>query len=1497
MSLPAILSRIIGHFRPSPGPPVWGSGPMASSGLILLTCVHLVMDHHLSFPPILSAIIGHFASDPRPSFFWGMPLTAPTACWALVALIVVDLLIDHQYDLAVQALGMELRVAGCSLIYRKPAATILFKTNHSVFFAIDDHTISENSRRDTSPMRPLCIALILSRFPLPPDSSLAELSSNQALMGGACLALAIGTYALFQHSYAFCMAHIAMKMKVAACALLFRKEEEYYEWEELKVLEEVELISALSLERMVQPFILGRLISYFKADSPMSLEDGLYACSHLIGVQVVSLVFYHTNQFNIFHWGMRVRVACCTIIYRKALRLSKTALGDTTVGQVVNLLSNDVNRFDTACIFLHHLWVGPLLTVIVTYFLYDLIGLSSLIGVAVLLAFIPFQVYLGKKTSELRLKTALRTDERVRLMNEIISGIQVIKMYAWERKEIQQIRGSTYIKGVLLSFIIFHTRIALFCSILAYVLSGHAISAEKVFVVTAYFNILRQSMTVFFPQGIGMTAEALVSVNRLQKFLLYDETQVAPPQHTSPPFSEDKAPSSPLYEDTITSLPHNGETVTSMPSNQDTVTSVTGNGKTPSQTGIFIKNIKAKWLPDQPDYTLNDITLDVKPGNLVAVIGPVGSGKSSLFQAILRELPVLEGNIEVAGSISYASQEPWLFAGSVRSNILFGLPMEKNRYRRVVKVCALKEDFAQLPSGDRTLVGDKGVSLSGGQRARISLARAVYKRADVYLLDDPLSAVDAHVGRHLFEDCITGFLKEKTVMLITHQIQYLTHVDHVMLLEKGSVEAFGTTTQLLASGLDFTQLLDAPEEEDKAENEVDDNASGTLLHPRQSSVRSVASSIDDMGNYEELLGDQEMRSTGGISSHVFKSYFLAGGSVLFLFYMFLTFVFTQVFASGSDYWITYWVNSEEAAGSNSTNHSTAHSVISGETSELLVPASPLLFNLPLTRLDFIYLFTAITITMVILTVIRSMAYVRMCMRASMRLHNQMFDSITQATMYFFNKNPSGRILNRFSKDIGAIDELLPNILIDLFQIGIIVVVGVVNYWLLIPTFIILVVFYVLRVYYLSTSRSVKRLEGITRSPVFSHLSASLQGLTTIRAFEAQPVLIKEFDNHQDLHSSAWYMFIASNRAFGFWLDAVCLVYIALVTFSFFVTGKHFFGGDVGLAITQAIGLTGMFQWGMRQSAEFVNQMTSVERVLEYSNIEKEPPLESALEHKPPPGWPDQGRIEFNSMSLRYGPAEPPVLKNLTFTIQPREKVGIVGRTGAGKSSLIQALFRLAINEGSIRIDSIETSSLGLHDLRARLSIIPQEPVLFSGSMRKNLDPFDEYPDAVLWNALEEVELKPMVQEMAGGLNTKMSEGGTNFSVGQRQLVCLARAIIRNNRVLVMDEATANVDPQTDTFIQKTIRDKFALCTVLTIAHRLNTVMDSDKVLVMDAGNLVEFDHPHVLLQNEKGIFHGMVEKAGRGTAEHLHRIAAENYKNKYFSKPTNEQPSEDKKDL
>ncbi|KAI5635385.1 ABC transporter domain-containing protein [Phthorimaea operculella] len=682
-------------------------------------------------------------------------------------------------------------------------------------------------------------------------------------------------------------------------------------------------------------------------------------------------------------------------------------------------------------------------------------------------------------------------------------------------------------------------------------------------------------------------------------------------------------------------------------------------------------------------------------------------------------------------------------------------------------------------------------------------------------------------------------------------------------------------------------------------------------------------------------------NSSSVSSKVYGAYLKASGNYCTVTVMVLVAVLAQLLGSGSDWWTSYWVNLEEANPGHALN-----ATLQRQTNA--TPALELSNNLTqtlqedtyfptvgLSRYQCIYIYTAMVVSLVVVSLLRSFMFFSMAMRASTRLHNNMFSAITRAPMRFFHVNPSGRILNRFSKDMGAVDEVLPSALLDVLQIGlsligIVVVVAAVNYWLLVPTVAIGLVFYLLRIFYLASSRSIKRLEGVTRSPVFSHLNATLQGITTIRAFGAQEALIREFDNHQDLHSSAWYLFIASSRAFGFWLDLVCVVYIAVVTLSFLVLGKdQEQGGNVGLAITQAMGLTGMFQWGMRQSTELENQMTSVERIQEYSHIESEPPLQSEPSKKPPPSWPDKGRLQFRHLFLYYSPGEPAVLKDLTLTIEPKEKVGIVGRTGAGKSSLINALFRLATIEGEIIIDDRETSTLGLHELRSQISIIPQEPVLFSGTMRHNLDPFDEYPDQVLWRALEEVELKEPVMELPAGLSSRMSEGGgnfsvgqrqlvclaraivrrnrllvldeatanvdphdrmsegsCNFSVGQRQLVCLARAIVRRNRLLVLDEATANVDPQTDALIQTTIRNKFAECTVLTIAHRLHTVMDSDKVLVMDAGQMVEFDHPHILLQKPDGILRGMVDQTGRHMAETLARVALQAYEKKNLGATT-----------
>ncbi|XP_045469838.1 probable multidrug resistance-associated protein lethal(2)03659 isoform X2 [Harmonia axyridis] len=1209
--------------------------------------------------------------------------------------------------------------------------------------------------------------------------------------------------------------------------------------------------------RIIQPIAIGRLLDFYSpSNTEITKDDAYIYAGAVVLCSLINVLVVHPYMLGVSHLGMKVRVACCSLIYRKALRLSNSALGQTTIGQVVNLLSNDVNRFDVSLIFGHQLWVAPLETIVVSYLLYLEIGVSAFLGIVLLLVFIPMQIYVGRKISIVRLKTALRTDERVRLMSEIINGIQVIKMYAWEkpfakligiarRYEIKMLRIAGFMKGIILSFIIFNTRLSIFASIIAYVLLGNSINAEKVFVLTSFYNILRATMTVFFPTGIVMVAEANVSVNRLNKFLNYEERSPNDDKKEIQKSLKDKKQFEESAETTMNGVQ-------------------TSISKKDENMGIFMKNGWAKWSEASIDNTLSEITFSVTPGKLLAVIGPVGSGKSSLFQTILKELPLMDGTLEVNGEISYASQEPWLFSGTVRQNILFGLPMDKLRYKTVVKTCALERDFTLLPYGDKTLVGDRGVSLSGGQRARINLARAVYKEADIYLLDDPLSAVDTHVGKELFDKCINGYLKNKTVILITHQLQYLNDVDHIIYLDDGFMKAEGTFRELQNTDLDFTKLLGKADNEEEKKKEKE-----------ETELKRLNSIVSRSSVEEAPVQVEEQMSKGSLGFYVYKAYLRAGGNWCVLFMLFMMFFIVQGLASVSDYFLTFWVNLED-------RNFTEVEIMQNISYSTVVPPIQSDDFWDFSRNTCIIIYSVIMGSLVFLTLVRSFSFFVICMRASTRLHDNMFGSISIATMNFFNNNPAGRILNRFSKDMGAVDEQLPGAMIDCLQIGltlvgIIIVIGAISPILLGPTAVMAIIFYLLRSFYLSTSRNVKRLEGVTRSPVFSHINATLNGLTTIRAFEAQEILTKEFDTHQDLHSSAWFSFIATSRAFGYWLDLICIVYIIVVTFSFLLIDDDHFGGNVGLVITQAIGITGMLQWGMRQSTELENQMTSVERVVEYSSIEHERALETEESKKPKSSWPEFGKIIFKNLYLRYASGDPPVLKHLNFTILPKEKVGIVGRTGAGKSSLINALFQLSLTEGQIIIDDVDITKLGLHDLRSKISIIPQEPVLFSGSLRKNLDPFDEYSDVDLWKALEEVELKEAVNDLTSGLNSMVSEGGSNFSIGQRQLVCLARAILRNNRILVLDEATANVDPQTDSLIQNTIRQKFAECTVLTIAHRLHTVMDSDKVLVMDAGTVKEFDHPYILLQNKEGIFSGMLEQTGRATAEMLHGIAKNHY--------------------
>uniref|UniRef100_A0A8D0B2H0 Multidrug resistance-associated protein 4 n=1 Tax=Sander lucioperca TaxID=283035 RepID=A0A8D0B2H0_SANLU len=1008
---------------------------------------------------------------------------------------------------------------------------------------------------------------------------------------------------------------------------------------------------------LIQPVILGKMIEYFENYDPDNMTALYETLGYAAGLSMCTICLALTHHLYFFHvqrTGMKIRVAMCHMIYKKALRLSSSAMGKTTTGQIVNLLSNDVNKFDDVTIFLHFLWVGPLQAAAVVGLLWAEIGPSCLAGMVILMFLMPTQTMFGRLFSKFRSKTAVLTDERIRTMNEVVSGMRIIKMYAWEkpfaalvtevrRKEISKIMKSSYLRGLNMASFYCASKIILFVTFTLYVLLGNTITASRVFVTVSLYTSVRLTVTLFFPSAIEKLFESRVSVRRIQvccfNFLMLDEITKGP-----------------------AALPQDEK----------------------KDAFVEIQDLVCYWDKSLDAPSLQNLSFTLNSSHLLAVIGPVGAGKSSLLSTILRELPHEKGVLTVKGQLTYAAQQPWVFPGTIRSNILFGKELDTQKYERVIRACALKR---LLPDGDLTIIGDRGATLSGGQKARVNLARAVYQDADIYLLDDPLSAVDAEL----------------------HEV---------------------FQARILRVGL-------------------------------SSSLK------------ENIL--------------------------------------------------------------------------------LLV-------------------FTGLTAAVIFFGFFRNIVLFHVLVRSAQTLHNRMFNSILKTPVHFFDVNPIGRVLNRFSKDIGQLDSMLPWTFADFIQVflqivGTIAVSVSVIPWILIPVVPLLLVFLFLRRYFLQTSRNIKRLEATTRSPVFSHLSSSLQGLWTIRAFGAEERFQQAFDAHQDLHSAAWFLFLTTSRWFAVRLDGLCAIFVTVATFGCLLLRDQLDAGSVGLSLTYSVTLMGMFQWGVRQSTELENMMTSVERVVEYTELESEAPWET--QKRPPPDWPRKGLVTFDQVSFSYSTEGPLVLQSLKAMFRPKEKVGIVGRTGAGKSSLVSALFRLAEPQGKIYIDGVLTSEIGLHDLRQKMSIIPQDPVLFTGSMRKNLDPFNHHTDEDLWKALEEVQLKSVVEELPGKLETVLAESGSNFSVGQRQLVCLARAILRKNRILVIDEATANVDPRTDELIQKTIRDKFRECTVLTIAHRLNTIIDSDRILVLDAGKIHAYDEPYTLLQDPDGIFYKMVQQTGKQEAAAL----------------------------
>ncbi|XP_061486083.1 ATP-binding cassette sub-family C member 4 isoform X2 [Rhineura floridana] len=1194
---------------------------------------------------------------------------------------------------------------------------------------------------------------------------------------------------------------------------------------------------------VIQPMFLGMIIAYFENTGSHDALKYAYASAAALSVCTLILgITHHLYFYHVQRAGMKLRVAMCHMIYCKALRLSNTAMTKTTTGQIVNLLSNDVNKFDQVTIFLHFFWAAPLQAIVVTVLLWLEIGSSCLAGMAVLIILLPLQTCIGRLFSSLRSKTASFTDTRIRTMNEVISGMRIIKMYAWEkpfadlvssmrRKEISMVLKSSYLRGMNLASFFVASKITVFMTLMTYVLLGNVISASRVFVAVTLYSAVRLTVTLFFPAAVERASEAMVSIRRIKNFLILDEISELSSQ-----------------------LRNNSENVL-----------------------LRVQDLTCYWDKALDLPTLQNISFTVRPGELLIVIGPVGAGKSSLLSAILGELSSSKGFIDVRGRIAYVSQQPWVFSGTVRSNILFGKEYHKEKYEKVLRACALKKDMELLEDGDLTMIGDRGATLSGGQKARVNLARAVYQDADIYLLDDPLSAVDAEVSRHLFEKCICQALHKKVSILVTHQLQYLRAANQIIILKEGKEVGKGTYSDFLRSGIDFASLLKKPEDDEQppilgthghwlSRNRTFSQSS---VWSAESSVQSQKDGTAELPSMEPVLTTlpEESRSEGKISFSIYKKYFSAGANYFVIFILFLVNVLAQVAYVLQDWWLSHWANEQVKL-----NVTTEGSSGKNGTKAL--------------DLDwYLGMYGGLTLVTILFSILRSLLMFQVLVNAAQTLHNKMFQSILKAPVLFFDTNTIGRILNRFSKDIGHLDDLLPLTFLDFVQTllqicGVVAVaIGVIP-WILIPLVPLFILFIFLRRYFLDTSRDIKRLESTTRSPVFSHLSSSLQGLWTIRAFKAEQRFQELFDAHQDLHTEAWFLFLTTSRWFALRLDAICAIFVVVVAFGSLLLAQALDAGQVGLALSYSITLMGTFQWGVRQSAEVENLMISVERVMEYAELEKEAPWES--NKRPPPEWPSEGVVAFENVNFAYTIDGPLVLRHLSAVVKSKEKVGIVGRTGAGKSSLIAALFRLAEPQGRIWIDKYMTSELGLHDLRKKISIIPQEPVLFTGTMRKNLDPFDEYSDEELWNSLEEVQLKEAIEELPDKLETQLAESGSNFSVGQRQLVCLARAILKKNKILIIDEATANVDPRTDELIQKTIREKFAQCTVLTIAHRLNTIIDNDRIMVLDSGRLKEYDEPYILLQEKESLFYKMVQQLGKAEASSIMETAKQIYFKKNY---------------